>query len=523
MTETSRDRSALLGTLLKVKHRKLEEYTFDVLPAALKDPELFAHVIAWNEANGKVRDSKVAFPVFALRTSAMADQELTENAMAHLAKLGPRELVRAYKFNSELSGMKLEPGTIRNGRRGLLQDVIQAYLRTREADKNWWTAAVVRNRAAMKTLYAVSHLKPSARAQRVLFDRIYASDLVFDGIKKLRHMTPLEAGGFILRNKIPFTVALGAGVKLDNESVLLAIVQSMTGAELITATKQLNGLKAFKLGSVQEAYKEAVGKVAKDKRVSVGKVSRAIGAAGEWIRPDSYKINEPVEQLVKLKEKAAIAAGPIKGDWLILADRSQSMGIAVKQAVKISALLAHRVEGKVHLVFFNDVPQAFDVTGKTLDQIENDTRHVTDSGTTSIGCGLRYLSDKKIGVDGIVLVSDGGENRPPWFHEEYKKLDPAPPLIYLKLFSDLDRHYKVAPGTVSDQFGLHLQQHGITYQAWNLGAGVDDYALENIVAVIKPGTYGMLDTIMETPLVLLKDVFKGVLFPGQITQKGKPA
>lgn len=520
MTETSRDRSALLGTLLKVKHRKLEEYVDDVLPGAVKDPELFAHLIAWNEANGKVRDSKVAFPVLALRTAAMLDRELTENVFAHLAKLGPRELVRAYAFNSKLSRMAVdEVGTIRNGQRGLLQDVIQAYLRTREADKNWWTAAVVRNRTAMKTLYAVSHLKPSPRAQRVLFDRIYASDLVFDGIKKLRHMTPLEAGGFILRNKIPFTVALGAGVKLDNESVLLAIVQSMTGAELITATKQLNSLKAFKLGAVQEAYKEAVGKVAKDKRVSVGKVSRAIGAAGQSIQPDSYKVDDPVEQLVKLKEKAAIAAGPIKGDWLILADRSQSMGIAVKQAVRISALLAHRVEGKVHLVFFNDTPRAFDVTGKTLDQIENDTRHVTDSGTTSIGCGLRYLADRKVGVDGIVLVSDGGENRPPWFHEEYKKLDPAPSLIYLRLHSDLDRHYRVAPGTVSDQFGLHLQKNGITFQTWQLGEGVDDYALENIVSIIKPGSYGMLDTIMETPLVLLKDVFKGVLFPGQIMGK----
>lgn len=520
MTETSRDRSALLGTLIKVKHRKLEGYVDDVLPGAVSDPELFAHIIAWNDANGKVRDTKVAFPVLALRTGAMDDRELTENVFAHLAKLGPRELVRAYAFNSKLSRMAVdEVGTIRNGQRGLLQDVIQGYLRERESNKNWWSAAVVRNRTAMKTLYAVSHLKPSARAQKVLFKRNYAGEPVFEGIRRLGSMTPLEAGGFILRNKIPFTVALGTGVKLDDPSVLLAIVQSMTGAELITATAQLNKLKSFKLGSVQEAYKEAVGKVSKDKRVSVGKVSRAIGAAGQSIQPD---MASPIEQLVKLKEKAAQAAGPIKGDWLILADRSQSMGIAVKQAVRISALLAHRVEGKVHLVFFNDVPQAFDVTGKTLDQIEHDTRHVTDSGTTSIGCGLRYLADKKIGVDGIVLVSDGGENRAPWFHEEYKKLDPAPALIYLKLFSDLDRHYKVAPGTVSDQFGIHLQGHGITYQAWNLGEGVDDYALENIVAVIKPGTFGMLDTIMETPLVLLRDVFKGVLFPGQITQKGKP-
>jgi hypothetical protein len=405
---------------------------------------------------------------------------------------------------------------IKRGKRKLLQDVIQAYLRVREADRKWWTAAVVRNRSAMKTLYAVSHTKPNGRAQKILFKRNYAGDPIFEGIRDLSNMSPLEAGAFILWNKIPFTVALGAGVKLDDPSILLAIVQSMSGAELITATKQLNSLKSFKVGSVQEAYKEAVGKVSKDKRVSVAKASRAIAG----ISADSAKMDSPVEQLVKLKEKAAEAAGSIKGDWVILADRSQSMGIAVKQSIEISALLAHRVEGKVHLIFFNDHPRAFDVTGKTLDEIQHMTRHMGDEGTTSIGCGLRYLADKKIGVDGIVLVSDGGENRPPWFHEEYLKIDGSPTIIYLRLNSNLDAFYKAPPGTVASQFASHLQKHGIAFQTWNLGDGVDDYALENIVSVIRPGTFGMLDAVLETPLVTIKEAFGGlVILPGMIWEK----
>jgi hypothetical protein len=196
------------------------------------------------------------------------------------------------------------------------------------------------------------------------------------------------------------------------------------------------------------------------------------------------------------------------------------MGIAVKQSIEISALLAHRVEGKVHLIFFNDHPRAFVVTGKTLDEIQHETRHMSDEGTTSIGCGLRYLAERKIGIDGIVLVSDGGENRAPWFHEEYLKLDPAPTIIYLRLNSNLDVHYGVKAGTVADQFGMHLQKNGITYQTWNLGDGVDDYALENIVSVIKPGTYGMLDAVLETPLVTIKEAFGGlVLLPGMIWEK----
>lgn len=515
MTESSRDRSRLLGTLLKVKHRKLSGYVDDVLPAAKSDPELFAHLIAWNELHGKIRDTKVAFPILALRSAAMEDRELTENAMSHLALLGPRELSRAYQFNKELSRMAVdEVGTIRNGQRRLLQDVLQGYLLQREASKNWWTAAVIRNRKAMKDLYAVSHLKPSFRAQRVLFDRIYASDLVFDGIKKLRHMKTLEAGGFILRNKIPFTVAAGAGVKLDDPTILLALVQSMTGNELITAAAQLSKLKSFKVGAVQEAYKEAVGKVSKDKRVSVGKVSRAIEAVE--ITPDSA-----TSDLVRLKEKAAQAAGSIKGDWVILADRSSSMEKAVEASKEIASLLAHRVENTVHLIFFNDAPRAFDVTGKTLDEIQHETRHIRADGTTSIGCGLSWMRDHNFCVDGIILVSDGGENHPPFFHDEYKWLDNKPALIYLKLNSALDVHYRQSPGWTARAFATHLKTHGISFQEWDLENGVDMYALENIVRVIKPGTYGLLDEVLDTPLVLLKDVFgEDLLFPGQIMQRG---
>ncbi len=507
--ETSIERSRLLGTLLKVKHRELTDYVGDVLPGAVSDPELFAHIMAWNHEHGKIRDTKVAFPIFALRTSAMDDRELTENAMAHLASLGPRELARAYHLNKILS---VENKLIRKNR-GLLQDVIQAYLKTREADHGWWTRAVVRNRKAMLSLYCVSHLKPSIRTQRVLFDKNYAGEPVFDGIKRLSKMEPFEAGGFLLAHKIPFTVAAGVGLKLDDPVVLLALVQSMTGNELITAAKQLSTLKSFKVGSVQDAYLEAVGKVSKDKRVSVAKASKAIAA----IRPDSAK-----KDLVRLKERAAEAAGTIKGDWVILADRSSSMDTAVKNSIEIAALLAHRVEGKVYLVFFNDQPRAFEVSGKTLDEIQHATRNVRADGMTSIGCGLRWLRANKHEVDGIVLVSDGGENTPPFFHDEYKRMENEPAVVYLKLNSALDRHYNQRPGWCSAAFADRLMSKGIPHESWNLGDEADSYALENIVKVIKPTTYGMLDEVMETPLITLRDVFTdNILFPGQIMKHWK--
>ncbi len=63
----------------------------------------------------------------------------------------------------------------------------------------------------------------------------------------------------------------------------------------------------------------------------------------------------------------------------------------------------------------------FDVTGKTLEQIQGETRRVTAGGGTSIGTGLDYALSRKILVQGIVVVSDGGENGQPIFAPTYEK------------------------------------------------------------------------------------------------------
>ena len=482
--ESQKARNALLSSLLKISHGELEKFFDAGFPAAQSDPELFAHVIAWNMKNGRVRDSKVAFPVVALRTDGMKDSVFAENAVAHLMALGPRELVKAYTFSKQLSA-KGKP--IREGRRRMFENALKQYLAVREAKTSWWDAAVLRNREAMHALYAVSHKKPSPRAQAILFDKNYPANSVFAVVKTMAGLPPLAAGGLVMKHKIPLTVAIGAGLKLDSEEMLLAIIKSMTGNELIGAAKQFSKLKSFSIRSVKDAYEQAVSKVKDDKRVTVGKAMHAQtivqGTVAEKV-------------LTAVKEKAAESLKKVSGDWLILADKSGSMSNAIAAGKQLASLLAHRVEGKVYLVFFDVEPRMIEVTGKTLEQIEQETRAVRAGGGTSIGCGLRLIRGKNIAIDGVIVISDGGQNTVPEFSKEYKRLDHEPVVYFLRLRGDnvdiLSREMELA-GIVADRF--------------DLSDGFDHYALSNVVNVLKPMTYGFLEEVLATPLITLQEVF----------------
>jgi hypothetical protein len=472
----------MLSALLKIEHGNLENFVSEALPTAEREPGLFAHAMAWNQNNGRVRDSKIAFPILALRTEAMENEELAQNAVACLASLDPRQLVKAYQFNKSLSS---NGKTIRHGRRRMLEDALKRYLLVREASPNWWNASALRNRSAMRTLYAVAHKKPDPFAQKILFSKDYPTDSVFAVLKQLRQMDTLEAAAKIMKYKIPITVAAGAGVKLDDKDVLLALIGNMTTNELITASSQLSRLKSWQLPVVREAYSEATKKAPKDKRVNVLKASRAAKSSAA-----------PAKELAALKEAATQSLKKIKGDWLVLADRSPSMHLSIEAGKQLAGLLAHRVEGKVHLVFFDAQPISFEVQGKSLDAIEQMTRHIGTGSATSIGCGLRWLRSQKLDVDGIVLISDGEENTVPYFPEEYLRLGAEPALYFLLMVGG------------RDNLSPRLEQAGIPATTFDVRSGFDYYAMTNVVNVLKPQTYGFLAEVMETPLKTLDGIFR---------------
>ena len=488
----------MISQLLKSHHGSLQNYVAPAVAAANASPDFLARLITWNLAKGEIRDTKVALPVISLRTFGKDDSDLAENAIANLLSLDPRSVVKAYHFNKELSATG---SNITGGHRRLLEKGLKMYVEHRESSIGKWDRVAVQHRASLKELYAISHVKPSERAQAILFDRNYPKGSVFEKISQLRTMSPMEAAGTVLQYQIPFQIALGALGRKKEEyeqhpEFVLALLEKMSGQQLLSNTKMLDGFGVFRNSMLKQAYDQALTRAKGDKRVSTLKAGKAIEMLEE------AGIAADVIAKISEVQETRIASKSIEGDWLVLGDASSSMHNAIKCAVEVASYLAKSVAGKVYLVFFDTTPRLFDVTGKTLEQVKQETKNVRPTGCTSCGCGIELLRQKGIKVDGIAMISDGGDNTAPLFHTAYQK--------YAKQFDNepIVYYYRVDNIGPGDTVMSNCKASGIKLETFDIGKTVDYYSLPNMVASMKTTSYSLFDEIMSLPLLTLSDVFK---------------
>ena len=512
MEKETISRNQMVNQLLNIGHGNLSGYIPTCMKAIEDESELFAHLIAWNQIKGEVRDSKIAFPVIALRGES--DLELYENAVSHLLLLDPLNLVKAARFSFGMTSGRIEymkkvpfgKGKFRfvkdttnvsarslgPGAKKLLYGGIEQYLRFRERNRGLWTSTALQHRASLKSLYSIFHIKPNAFAQAVLFENKKPKGTVFEALVNLKNMNAQEAAGTILHFKIPFIVATGAlsGIK-DKPDVIMALIDQMSGNELINMTDALRKMGVFENSVLKASYDEAVERLRKDKRVSTMKASKAAEKIGD----------EKVARKMKaIQEEKLESLGGIEGDWLILGDKSSSMNSAIEKSCAVASLIAQQVKGNVNLIFFNDSPTRFDVTGKSYEEIKEMTKRVKASGWTSIGCGLDLLTERNVLVNGIVIVSDGGDNRNPYFHDAYRKyvnkigIEPTVYLYWVK-------------GSSNDVLSGYCQRTGIPIQKFDV-TNVDYYGFPNMIKTLKSSRYSLIDEIMEVPLLTFNDVFR---------------
>jgi hypothetical protein len=489
MIETGVTPRQLISELARSPHGKLAEYVPMGQRAATEQPEFLAHLIAWNQRKGQVRDSKVALPVVSLSVAAFNDPEFVSNSLGHLAMLGPRELLNAVRFALEIR----LPQRMR-----MLRRLVQHYNEHRA--QNWpkYERMVLQHRATLRELYALVDVKLSEAANVIIHHRTLGKvsckppkGSIFDVVERLSEMSPLEAAGNILELKIPYLIAQGALKKKAQEpDVLMALINRMTPTELVNNANMLKKWGIEKNPALRAAFQEALTKAEKS-TANVLKTSRAVEAVGE----DTAM----AEKLKAVQEKQIDKLGGIEGDWLVLGDKSGSMTTAIAVARQVAAVLAASVKGKVYLVFFDSGPRAFDVTGKTFEQVTALTRRVEASGGTSIGCGLQHVLDAKLEFDGVAVVSDGGENTPPYFVNVYgqycKLVDKEIPIYFYKTEGD------------RDEFSGMLERAGLEAQLFDLrGSKLDYYSVSNLVTTMRTARYGLVEEILATPLVKYEEV-----------------
>lgn len=478
-------RNQIVNQILKIGHGDLSGFVPTCLQAVRDEPELFAHLIAWNEIKGEIRDSKIAFPVLALRGNK--DDELYENAVAHLCLLDPRNLMKSVKFSRELNGQC----PLSTGAGTMLKNAVTQYITDRQKNNNRMERVILQHRKPLKYLYTTFHVKPSPFVQAVLFNGEHPRGTVFEALKNLKDMKPLEAAGTILQRKIPFLIATGAlgGIK-NKPDVIMALIERMSGAELVNNTKMLQDLGVFDNPVLKSTYDSAIERAKKDKKLSTLKASVAMGKITD---------RRAFSALKQVREEKLDQLGGIDGDWLILGDRSGSMDTTVEAAKHVAAFIAQQTKGQVHLVFFNTSPTRYEVTGKSLEEIQTTTKRIFAAGGTSIGCGLELIREQGFIVNGIVICSDGGDNTIPYFHDSYRRYSEQmgiEPSVYLLWWPGED-----------DCLSQACSNKGIPITLFDM-RGVDYYSLPNIIKTLRSSRYMLIDEIMGTPLLTLAEIFQ---------------
>lgn len=528
--EKALDKKLVITTLSKSPHGDLTEFLPVGRQAALEDPDFFAHLLAWNHVKGEVRDSKSALPIIALAHAR--EESFTENALAHLADLNPRMLGKILlpKFETKIEVDVKNPKRKKivkvlgsNGKpvelpafsskagapTRILRRFVTRYLRDLEADRRDFERAAVQHSHVLMNLYAHFHVSRPQWVGEVLFHGekgkgkwIPPTGSIFAQIRNLSHLGPEEAAGTIAKYRIPFIVARGAlGKKAKESDQVLALIRSMSSTELVTNMKWLESAGVKTVPALRAALEEKLGKVASSKAPgrSTLKTTRAVQSLMEDVDP-AAEPSKIVEKLKTLQEKQIEKLGGTEGDWLVLADKSGSMEAAIQIAREVTALLARTVKGSVHLIFFDTTPQYINATGKTFEELTQITNRIRAGGGTSIGCGLQYALDKNISCDGIVVVSDGGENTAPFFGQVYPK-------YCVKMGNEPTVYLYQTSGEADYQFRQHCEVSHIDVQRFDLrGQKIDYNSLPNLVKTMRVGRYNLIEEIMNVPLRTLDEV-----------------
>jgi len=484
MTPQEQDlRLKILNTLLTTPHRRLEEIHPVHAELVRQDPLFYGHLAAWYRKCGDVRDHDEMFTI----TLCLSTFESHRDAgLALLRDLPPYQVARVVDFVrgrvEKKDGKETRWGLFKNVPRSLKTEV-ERYLRDREANPIQFDGAVLQARKAMKGLYAALHVKPGPRAQAILFDDKPPEDSRLAVLKRIAKSTdPKEQARLIVDHRIPYRIAASV-VSQMTPSVLVALIETMTPQELINSLASLQKRGAMDHPDVKKLIEAKLEKAKGAKRVSAYKAKEAAKAA-----PVDAAIAEKLHAVTQEKVRAK---GTIKRPTALLVDKSGSMQEAIAVAKQLGALIAGIMEAPLHVYAFDSMAYPIATPGPDLAAWEKAFDGIKAGGNTSVGVAVDLMIRKNQAVEQMVVVTDEGENTPPFFSETIRKykeqVKADPSIVFVKV------------GDASDQLEKLCLAQGIAVDAFEFGG--DYYSLPNLVPILtRPSKLELLIEIMETPL-----------------------
>jgi hypothetical protein len=512
MFETGVTRTEIVNQLSISVHGSLRDYVPVIAESCVQDPEFLAHLIAWDFVNGQVKDSKLALPVLTI-WSRQFPEELLENSLAHLALASPRELLRALRFSLDLG--------VAARRQRLLERLVRAYLKHHELIRGKWERLAVRHRRSLHSLYALTHCPRPLWTAGALFGRVNRIDgkaikfllppgTIFSDVAALRSMDPRQVAAVTEKWHLsPLVVSgalAGSSTKVSDAAVVQAAVGQMSGSELVTRVTSLEAAGLSKDPVLKEAFRAQVAKATKSKKATL----KTSVAADEV---EDVSLREMLRELQERQIQTQKDSGQgIDGNWLVICDKSQSQDLAIELGAHIAAAIAKFVTGRVWLVFCDTSASGDEVTGFTLEQLKAHTRYVRAGGSTSYGVGLAWALEKRLDLDGVVIVGDGGENFAPFFvhaHQEFKSRRQKDLPVYLYQTYCEPRYAASAGGNPKN---FERTMYGkVPFTSFDLTHGkVDYFSVPNLVQTMSVSRFGVVEKIMACPLVSLEQVIPGM-------------
>jgi len=470
MSADERDiRLDILNNLLTTPHGELGEVAslHEVMRGL--DPLFYGHLAAWYWRHGRVRDHREVFAALLLESDW---PEHRDTGFMLVQELPPHQVSRVVKL------MKSRGRFPRSARTAVVR-----YLRRREASPAGFDRAALRNRQALRHLYAGLHIRPSARADAILFKGQPPADSLAAVLKIIaRETDPAAQARLIHAHRIPFPVAVGA-LRGLTPAALVALIQVMTPQEVINHLKGLKARGALDHPAVRKLVEARLAEARGDRRVSAYKATRAADAAG---------VDAGLgEQLAGVREAQLRQHGRIRRDTALLVDKSSSMQEALAVGCQLAALVSGSTEAALHVVAFDTLAYRLRARGTTVAHWERAFASLRAAGMTSVGVGLELLRREGVAVEQVVIVTDEGENSAPYFGEVYERYREC---------------LKVAPQVVIVRVGGHcdIVERGLKARRIPVDTVTfegDYYALPGVLGLLtRPSRLELLLEILATPL-----------------------
>ncbi|MBO1345995.1 MAG: VWA domain-containing protein [Hormoscilla sp. GUM202] len=476
MNTEERDlRLEILNSLLTTPHRELKEVAELHQMFSEIDPLFYGHLAVWYQRNGDVRDHKEVF-VGNLLTSNLTEHR--DAGFLMLQEFPPYQVARIVDF------MKQQRHKLPRSAR----TAVRRYLEKREKNPAFFDRAAVRGRKAMKHLYASLHIKPSERANAILFlEKPPEGSLPFKIKQLAKAKTPIAQAEIIAEYNIPYTIAVGA-IKQLTPTVLVALINSMSPQEAINNLKSLQSRGAMDIPEAKALIDSKLEEAQKSDRVSAFKAMKAAEVAAI----DEATATQ-LEQVVNVQVKQR---GKITRSTALFVDKSASMTVALEVGKQIAALVSGITEADLFVYAFDAIAHPITAKGSMLSDWEKAFERIFPTGATSIGAPLEAMRQQHQTVEQIVVVTDENENSEPYFST-----------VYARYCQEL----KVAPNIVVVKVGQHNDY--LEYQLRQCQASVetltfagDYYALPNLVPMLsRRSRLELLMEIMETPLPVRQD------------------